>query len=171
MLAKSTILTENQISCLYRSMPPRLQSQPWRLTFSTEHQGYSLMTMYRQMENVEGPVLVVVKEFQGTIFGVLTSDPLLIQSRWYGRCESFLYTFKPDFHVYGPSFLNENCIFASPTCLMFGGGKDGLSGLYLGEDFCDGSSFMCDTYQNKQLSKDENFLIRAVEIWTFFDKF
>lgn len=122
------------------------------------------------MENAEGPVLIVVKDFQGTIFGVLTSDPLLIQPRWYGRVESFLYTFKPDLCTYGPTFANENCIFAGPSYLMFGGSKNGMTGLFIGDDFCYGSSFMCDTYGNKPLSKSEDFLIRSVEMWTFFDK-
>lgn len=170
LLSESRILTEEQIVELYQSMPCRLQSQPWRLTFSTNEHGYSLMTMFRLMENVEGPVLVVVKDFQGTIFGVLTSDPLLIQPRWYGRSESFLYSFKPDLRTYGPTFANENCIFASPSYLMFGGSKNGMTGLYIGDDFCDGSSFMCDTYGNKPLSKNEDFLIRSVEMWSFFEK-
>ncbi|XP_028968315.1 nuclear receptor coactivator 7-like [Galendromus occidentalis] len=171
MLDKSKILTRGNIIDLYNSMPARLQCAPWKLTYSTHVNGYSLLTMYRLMESVEGPVLVVVKDFQGTVFGVLTTDPLLIKPRWFGHLDSFLYTFKSKFRTYGPTFANYNCIACTPTCVRFGGSRSGLSGLYLGDDFCDGSSHVCDTYNNGILSKSEYFLIRSVEMWTFFDKF
>lgn len=169
MRSSSRILTDANISDLYRVMPLRLQSAPWKLTYSTDVDGYSLLTMYRLMGSVEGAVLVVVKEFQGTVFGVLTSDPPLIKPKWFGRAESFLYTFKPDFRTYQPTHWNYNFIHCEPTSVRFGGSRSGLSGLYLGDDFFDGSSHVCETYDNEILSKSEYFLIRSVEMWTFHE--
>lgn len=172
MLDDSNILHEDQLIELHNSLPGKLQCQPWRLTYSTDLHGYSLNTMFRNMALVDGPVLLIVKDFQNSVFGVLTSDPLMIKSKWYGRCESFLFTFKNgDFRRYGPTFMNENCIYCSSNCLMFGGSQSGRSGLYLNEDFCDGLSQDCDTYGNKPLANSEDFLIRAVEMWTFYEQY
>lgn len=39
-----------------------MQGYPWRLTYSTVRHGTSLKTLYRSLQDVDSPVLLVVKD-------------------------------------------------------------------------------------------------------------
>lgn len=48
-----------QLAC---RLPARVQGYPWRLAYSTVKHGTSLKTLYRNLADVDGPVLLVIKD-------------------------------------------------------------------------------------------------------------
>jgi hypothetical protein len=61
--------------------------------------------------------------------------------------------------------VNEYFQFSKDECLAFGGG--GNFGLWIDNEFSFGSSHSCTTFDNEQLSSDEDFMIYAVELYGF----
>ena len=47
---------------LNQYMPARTIRYPWTLIYSTEQHGFSLKTLYRDMQGVDSPVMLVVKD-------------------------------------------------------------------------------------------------------------
>uniref|UniRef100_A0A3P9PBR6 TLDc domain-containing protein n=1 Tax=Poecilia reticulata TaxID=8081 RepID=A0A3P9PBR6_POERE len=66
-------------------MPPKTQGYPWQLVHSTAIHGRSRQTLYRNTANLDSPVLLVVKDMFKKVFGAF--------------CETFLFSFGPDFQV------------------------------------------------------------------------
>ena len=47
---------------LNQYMPQRTIGYPWTLIYSTEEHDFSLKTLYRDMQGVDSPVMLVVKD-------------------------------------------------------------------------------------------------------------
>ena len=77
MCDPSTVLSGDMAKSLFGRMPPKIQSQPWKLAFSTQTDGFSLQNLYRTLEgDVDAPVLVVIADATGDVFGAyLTCVP------------------------------------------------------------------------------------------------
>uniref|UniRef100_A0A3P9AYP3 Nuclear receptor coactivator 7 n=1 Tax=Maylandia zebra TaxID=106582 RepID=A0A3P9AYP3_9CICH len=80
-------------------MPARTQGYQWQLVYSTAVHGSSLKTLYRNMAEVDSPVLLVVKDMHKKVFGAFSSDPFRVSKYCYGTGETFLFSFNPDFQV------------------------------------------------------------------------
>ena len=52
-------------------------------------------------------------------------------------------------------------------CLMFGGGTDGKTGLYIDQDLLMGNSEKCLTFENEPLCDTNSFMIFTLEIYSF----
>lgn len=48
-------------------LPPRVTGYSWRLAFCTSRDGFSLRSLYRQMEGHSGPVLLVLRDQDGQV--------------------------------------------------------------------------------------------------------
>lgn len=48
-------------------LPPRVTGYSWSLAFCTARDGFSLQSLYRQMEGHSGPVLLVLKDQDGQV--------------------------------------------------------------------------------------------------------
>ena len=53
-----------QLAC---RLPARVQGYPWRLAYSTVKHGTSLKTLYRNLQDVDSPVLLVVKDMDNQV--------------------------------------------------------------------------------------------------------
>ncbi|XP_076349686.1 oxidation resistance protein 1-like isoform X3 [Tachypleus tridentatus] len=162
----SEILTEEHCRELAKHLPPRVEGCPWILIYSSFKHGFSLKTLYREMAKFETPVILVVIDNEGTVFGVLTSCSLKISEHFYGTGESFLFRFSSAFQHYCWTTKNTYFIKGDMNSLAFGAGS-GQFGLWLDEDLFHGRSHNCETYENDTLSTHEDFVVKGIEAWGF----
>uniref|UniRef100_A0A8D0E722 Oxidation resistance protein 1 n=1 Tax=Salvator merianae TaxID=96440 RepID=A0A8D0E722_SALMN len=162
----SELLQLEQIEKLTKHLPPRTIGYPWTLVYSTAKHGMSLKTLYRTMTGLDTPVLMVIKDSDGQIFGALASEPFKVSDGFYGTGETFLFTFCPDFEIF--KWTGDNMFFlkGDMDALAFGGGG-GEFALWLDGDLYHGRSHSCKTFGNRTLSKKEDFIIQDIEIWGF----
>uniref|UniRef100_UPI0037E92121 oxidation resistance protein 1a isoform X2 n=1 Tax=Semicossyphus pulcher TaxID=241346 RepID=UPI0037E92121 len=162
----SDLLEADQIEKLAKNLPPRTIGYPWTLAFGTSKHGMSIKTLYRAMQGQDTPVLMVIKDSDGQVFGALASEPFKISDGFYGTGETFLFTFNPEFEVYKWTGDNMFFIKGDMDSLAFGGGS-GEFGLWLDGDLYHGRSHSCKTFGNPMLSKKEDFYVQDIEIWAF----
>uniref|UniRef100_H3CS02 Oxidation resistance protein 1 n=1 Tax=Tetraodon nigroviridis TaxID=99883 RepID=H3CS02_TETNG len=162
----SDLLEAHQIEKLAKNLPPRTIGYPWTLAFGTSKHGMSIKTLYRAMQGQDTPVLMVIKDSDGQVFGALASEPFKVSEGFYGTGETFLFTFNPEFEVYRWTGDNMFFIKGDMDSLAFGGGS-GEFGLWLDGDLYHGRSHSCKTFGNPMLSKKEDFFVQDIEIWTF----
>ncbi|XP_039592907.1 oxidation resistance protein 1-like isoform X2 [Polypterus senegalus] len=162
----SDLLLPDQIEKLAKHLPPRTIGYPWTLAFSTAKHGMSIKTLYRTMAAQDSPVLMVIKDSDGQIFGAVASEPFKVSDCFYGTGETFLFTFCPDFEVFKWTGDNMFFIKGDMDSLAFGGGS-GEFGLWLDGDLYHGRSHSCKTFANHTLSKKEDFFVQDIEIWSF----
>ncbi|XP_072250978.1 oxidation resistance protein 1a isoform X2 [Leuresthes tenuis] len=162
----SDLLEADQIEKLAKNLPPRTIGYPWTLAFGTSKHGMSIKTLYRAMQGQDTPVLLVIKDSDGQVFGALASEPFKVSDGFYGTGETFLFTFNPEFEVYKWTGDNMFFIKGDMDSLAFGGGS-GEFGLWLDGDLYHGRSHSCKTFGNPMLSKKEDFFVQDIEIWAF----
>ncbi|KAM9852527.1 oxidation resistance protein 1a isoform 2-T2 [Aulostomus maculatus] len=162
----SDLLEAHQIEKLARNLPPRTIGYPWTLAFGTSKHGMSIKTLYRAMQGQDTPVLLVIKDSDGQVFGALASEPFKVSDGFYGTGETFLFTFNPEFEVFKWTGDNMFFIKGDMDSLAFGGGS-GEFGLWLDGDLYHGRSHSCKTFGNPMLSKKEDFYVQDIEIWAF----
>ncbi|MBN3276971.1 OXR1 protein, partial [Polyodon spathula] len=162
----SVLLEDPHIEKLAQYLPARTQGYPWRLAYSTAVHGTSLKTLYRNMADLDSPVLLVIKDMDNQVFGALTSHPFKVSDHCYGTGETFFYSFNPEFKVFRWSGENSYFIKGNIDSLQLGGGG-GYFGLWLDSDLYHGSSYPCETFSNEPLSKKEDFIVQDLEVWAF----
>uniref|UniRef100_A0A1A8D5D3 Oxidation resistance protein 1 n=2 Tax=Nothobranchius TaxID=28779 RepID=A0A1A8D5D3_NOTKA len=162
----SELLEVNQIEKLAGHLPPRTIGYPWTLAFGTSKHGMSIKTLYRAMQGQDTPILLVIKDSDGQVFGALASEPFKVSDGFYGTGETFLFTFNPEFEVFKWTGDNMFFIKGDMDSLAFGGGS-GEFGLWLDGDLYHGRSHSCKTFGNPMLSKKEDFYVQDIEVWAF----
>ncbi|XP_067567594.1 oxidation resistance protein 1 isoform X1 [Pseudorca crassidens] len=162
----SELLLPDQIEKLTKHLPPRTIGYPWTLVYGTGKHGTSLKTLYRTMTGLDTPVLMVIKDSDGQVFGALASEPFKVSDGFYGTGETFVFTFCPQFEVFKWTGDNMFFIKGDMDSLAFGGGG-GEFALWLDGDLYHGRSHSCKTFGNHTLSKKEDFFIQDIEIWAF----
>ncbi|XP_039869053.1 nuclear receptor coactivator 7-like isoform X2 [Simochromis diagramma] len=161
----SLLLDDHHLEKLAAQMPARTQGYQWQLVYSTAVHGSSLKTLYRNMAEVDSPVLLVVKDMHKKVFGAFSSDPFRVSKYCYGTGETFLYSFNPNFQVYKWSGVNSYFVSGNRDSLQLGGGGSGFA-LWLDADLYRGSSFSSPTFHNAPLSTNEDFIVQDLEVWT-----
>uniref|UniRef100_A0A673KKS1 Nuclear receptor coactivator 7-like n=1 Tax=Sinocyclocheilus rhinocerous TaxID=307959 RepID=A0A673KKS1_9TELE len=166
LIDHSQILNEHHLEQLMNHIPARTQGYSWKLVYSTAQHGTSLTTLYRQMRELDRPVLMVIKDTDNQVFGAFSSDPFKVSSYCYGTGETFLYSFSPEFQIFRWSGENSYFVRGFLDSLQMGGGG-GPFGLWLDSDLYRGSSYSCSTFCNRPLSLHHDFTVRDLEVWTF----
>ncbi|XP_015793309.1 oxidation resistance protein 1 [Tetranychus urticae] len=166
LIGESDILTEDRRRELARHLPARTEGYSWALIYSTSKHGFSLKTIYRNMVNYENPVLLVIQDTDGSVFGALTSTSLRTSDHFYGTGETFLFSFYPEFRCFRWTGDNVYFIKGDTESIAFGAG-DGSFGLWLDGDLYHGSSNPCQTFGNPRLSKNQDFVVKTLECWGF----
>ncbi|KTF95206.1 hypothetical protein cypCar_00011539 [Cyprinus carpio] len=73
---------------LAKHLPARTIGYPWSLAFSTCKNGMSIKSLYRAMQGQDSPVLMVIKDSDGQLFGALASEPFKVSDGFYGTGET-----------------------------------------------------------------------------------
>ncbi|XP_053601716.1 TLD domain-containing protein 2 isoform X16 [Plodia interpunctella] len=94
LIGTSEIFTMEHREKLCSVLPARAQGYMWSLAFSTSQHGFSLSSMYRKMQRVDTPVLLVIQDTDNNVFGALTSCALRPSEHFYGTGESLLFSFQ-----------------------------------------------------------------------------
>ncbi|KAH9251875.1 hypothetical protein BASA81_010195 [Batrachochytrium salamandrivorans] len=177
--------------CLRAALPPLQQEAgSWQLQYSTDQDGTSLQTMFGRVKDIshrngfEGgmaasPIMLVVRDIHGAVFGAFLSEPPSRQKGYYGNGSCFLWRqqqphrSETDFDARGISIFmatGENSYFVlseSGADLTLGGG-DGRFGLWIDGQLNKGYSDSCSTYHNAPLAtKPGAFQIELLELWSF----
>ncbi|BGP31655.1 oxidation resistance protein 1 [Rhodotorula toruloides] len=168
------VLEEDVAEGVRSALPPRLRLSPrWTLLYSLDQHGISLQTLFanlsRGLKDRDGGFVLVVKSERGEVFGGYCSEALKDSSasrdtraqRWSGDGSCFLWKSVPfppsDFRlgssvrVFKPTFRNTYFQHASSQFLAFGGGEDGVFGLWIDGVFERGWTGTCETYRNEPL--------------------
>ncbi|KWU43053.1 TLD-domain-containing protein [Rhodotorula sp. JG-1b] len=154
-------------------LPPRLRlSSKWTLLYSLDQHGISIHTLFanldRGLRDRDGGFVLVVKTERGEVFGAYCNEALRDASavrgpaqRWAGDGSCFLWKSTPfsphDFRIgssvraFKPTFRNTYYQHASTEFLAFGGGEDGVFGLWIDGVFERGWTGRCETYANEPL--------------------
>ncbi|XP_075146975.1 TLD domain-containing protein mustard isoform X3 [Haematobia irritans] len=166
LIGTTEILTEEHREKLCGHLPARAEGYSWSLAFSTSQHGFSLNSLYRKMQRLESPILIVIQDTEQNVFGALTSCSLHVSDHFYGTGESLLYKFNPSFKVFHWTGENLYFIKGNVESLSIGAG-DGRFGLWLDGDLNQGRSQSCSTYGNEPLAPQEDFVIKTLECWAF----
>ncbi|XP_057678171.1 nuclear receptor coactivator 7 isoform X1 [Corythoichthys intestinalis] len=162
----SYLLQDTHLEKLACRLPARVQGYPWRLVYSTVKHGTSLKTLYRNLLDVDNPVLLVIKDLDNQIFGAFSTHPFRISEHCYGTGETFLYSFCPEIQVYRWTGENSYFVKGNIDSLQMGGGGGHL-GLWLDAELYRGTTTKCATFNNQPLSSQQDFNIHSLEVWTF----
>ncbi|XP_059748533.1 TLD domain-containing protein 2 isoform X4 [Bos taurus] len=160
----SQVLGASEMSQLSLHLPPRVTGYSWSLAFCTSRDGFSLQSLYRQMEGHSGPVLLVLRDQDGQMFGAFSSSALRLSKGFYGTGETFLFSFSPQLKVFKWTGSNSFFVKGDLDSLMMGCGS-GRFGLWLDGDLYRGGSHPCATFNNEVLARQEQFCISELEAW------
>ncbi|KAI6238835.1 hypothetical protein M3Y99_00640700 [Aphelenchoides fujianensis] len=175
---ESQILDEFMINQIVDILPPRAEGYPWVGIYNSEKHGFSLTTMYRKMaewKDEMSPVLLMVRDVEGHVFGAIASSAVLPKEGYYGTGDSsLLFRFTGEYphtrELRSYTWTGENQFFINATreFLSFGAGG-GHYGLYLDADLNHGRSQRCATFNNEPLAGGvkEDFQIQFVEAFGF----
>ncbi|KAG7331682.1 hypothetical protein KOW79_005651 [Hemibagrus wyckioides] len=162
----STLLEDTHIEKLAARLPARVQGYPWRLAYSTVVHGTSLKTLYRNLGELDCPVLLVIKDMNDQVFGVFSTHPFRVSEHYYGTGETFVYTFSPEIKVFRWTGENSYFVKGNLDSLQIGGGG-GHIGLWLDADLYHGTTSKCSTFNNQPLSSQQDFTVQNLEVWAF----
>ncbi|XP_076760170.1 TLD domain-containing protein mustard isoform X3 [Xylocopa sonorina] len=166
LVGTTEILSDEHREQLCRHLPARAEGYLWTLVFSTSQHGFSLNSMYRKMAKIESPILLVIEDTEGNVFGALTSCSLHVSDHFYGTGESLLFKFTPRFQAFHWTGDNLYFIKGNNESLAIGAG-DGKFGLWLDGDLYQGRTQSCSTYGNEPLAPREDFVVKTLECWAF----
>ncbi|KAI9499727.1 TLD-domain-containing protein [Zychaea mexicana] len=166
--------------CLDVNMAERLRSHfpsrvavcsEWSLLYSMDQHGASLQTMYRQLSQHHGPCVLVIQTIDDEIFGAYLSEPVHVQSRYYGSGECFLWRLDSSssvlpLDIYRWTGKNDYLCYSARDYISMGGG-DGRVAIWLDEDLLQGHTESCATFDNKPLATSSKFECLALEVWGF----
>ena len=123
LIGPTEVLTDEYRKQLAKFLPARVEGYPWSLVFSTSQNGFSLASLYRKMVGIESPILVVIEDTQGNVFGAITSCEIRPSETFYGTGESCLFALCPKLVVYPWSGDNSYFIQGNAESLAFGAGE------------------------------------------------
>ncbi|CAM9363095.1 unnamed protein product [Ascophyllum nodosum] len=150
--------------------------------------------MYNNIKQEE-PTYVVVESMNGEVFGGFAASAWSSGCQYYGTGQCFLYKIEGgrtpcesgdaseesaadaaggkaamDGEVVTYQWTGMNTYLQYSDCAglgMGGGGEEAAFGLFVGDDFLNGSTGSCDTFSNPPLCSQRQFQVSQVEIWGF----
>lgn len=166
-MTEPSFLTDAQLVQLSQLLPTSAQFDPLEPLYSTAKHGYSLKSLYRIMlahaEEIRG-VMMIIMDADHQVFGAIVNCPILPSPDFYGNGESLLFTFCPDFRVFSWTGKNNFIIKADIDSLSIGA-SHGHNGLWIDSELLHGVTQFCSTFDNDQLTLNEDFVIFELEIW------
>ncbi|KAJ6229957.1 nucleolar protein 7/estrogen receptor coactivator-related [Anaeramoeba flamelloides] len=161
---KTKILNNEYIEYIYPLLPSFLSQSDWKLLFSTEKHGISLITFYELTSKVTTS-LIFIKTVNGEVIGAFIPIRIKISKNFYGKSSGFIFSLSPTPQYFRWTGKNDYFILTTQKSISFGGGSN--YGIWISADLTDGSTNYCETYDNKKLSQISNFQIAQIEVWSF----
>ncbi|KAJ6240651.1 nucleolar protein 7/estrogen receptor coactivator-related [Anaeramoeba flamelloides] len=161
---ESRILNNEHIKAIFQHLPNSLSLSDWEMSFCTEEDGISLITLYQKLK-FSNDSLMIIQTTDGDIFGVYNPVKIRPFNSFYGTSRAFLFTFYPEFQAFKWSGKNDFYILSTYKSISFGGGSN--YGIYILNDLTYGSSKHCETFLNDELAQNTDFKIARIEVFTF----
>lgn len=187
LLSKSDILSDETFGLLESSLPSGQRGYNWVLRFSLTQHGANYIQFFDKVKN-DAPTYLIVETIRGEVFGGYASSAWKVSSQYYGDGQCFVFHFgeqpgdkglgegeEDDPHCihhftsmtqYMWSGLNTYFQWTSDRSLGLGGGG-GAFGLFLGDDFEEGTSGRSQTFENVPLCTRGDFRVQNIEVWGF----
>ena len=160
--AKSSVVTPAELVEVMGNVPLRYAGCAWERLFSTNVDGVSLGTFYRRMEDIERPVVMLVRDAEGACFGCY-GEPWRIEKSYYGNGENFVFTIRPKQKVWRWTGKNNYFQLGQHDSISVGGG--GQFSLHFDSMFERGSSGICETFNSPSLASKPRFQVVVLEAW------
>lgn len=166
---ESKILTEKKLIEIHSHLPYYHQYKDFKLLYSMDKDGTSLVTMIDSGTEYENTILVA-KSDNNEVFGAYLSESLRVKyNDFYGTAETFIFTFynTDRIRVFPATRSNEFYIYTEPTKIAFGCSDENFS-LSFEDNFSNCFTGTTATYNNPPLCKDNSKSITVVncELWT-----
>ncbi|CAG8628798.1 14491_t:CDS:2 [Cetraspora pellucida] len=122
----------------------------------------------------QGSTYIIIRDKDGYTFGGFAYEDWKQTSKFYGDNKNFLFSARPKLRCYPTTGYNNNFQYLNfgaktlPNGFAMGGQFD-YCGLWIDSDFIHGHSkaaSLSSTYGSPRLSKQEDFLIDEVEVWS-----
>ncbi|VDN11190.1 unnamed protein product [Dibothriocephalus latus] len=146
----SVILDDEMLHDLSQGLPLHWVGYGMRPVFSTDHDGFSLNSLYRKTEEVKNVVLLLIRDTTNTTFGAVLSERMRCSLHFYGTGESCVFHWKPTFKRYDWTKKNYFFMRGAPDCFLIGA-KSGHSAIWFDESLKYGRSEATDTFDNPVL--------------------
>jgi len=163
----SKIITIQDFELLWSWLPQKIAIEDPILLFSTADDGFSLTTFFNKIGSTK-PTIMILKTDQNEVFGAFVTEAWARQTGYFGDRDCFLWSLKPNAKKFGwYKGCTDYFMEVTSKKLLVGGG-DG-SGLELDDEFNNGVTQKCTSFQNDPLTKDgrHNFRCVAVEMYGF----
>ncbi|KAJ6249454.1 nucleolar protein 7/estrogen receptor coactivator-related [Anaeramoeba flamelloides] len=100
----SKILTKKKFEMIHSQIPDIFQVFNLKLVFASWEHGYNLGTLYRlSLKEGNGPLLLIIRTTKpkwGVILGAFLTQNFSISKNFYGKGNSFVFTFDKQFEVF-----------------------------------------------------------------------
>jgi len=190
------ILTEEEVEDLRLHLPSSDRfAGCWCLRYSPEEHGVSLGTLYRQLENIEAAIVVVIETTNGEVFGGYSNVPFSPKVRYYGNHSCFVFNrnstkkrapdeprkaldakhaqnagHAPDYSLnVHPWAVKDNFfVFSDLEGFGMGGGTDEADGFawWIQSEFLRGETRHSSTFDNPPFVDKPDFVIKHLQIWS-----
>ncbi|KAL2554232.1 TLD-domain containing nucleolar protein [Forsythia ovata] len=151
---------------------PQHDLDEWKLLYHSAVHGQSFNTFLGNIQNDEGPTVLVIKDKEGYVYGGYASQPWARHADFYGNMKSFLFQIFPKASIFRPTGANHNLQWCAvnfssesiPNGIGFGGRVNHF-GLFLSANFDQGHTFACTTFGSPCLSKAHQIYPEVIECW------
>jgi len=140
----------------------------WYLEYSLGEHGSSLITFYECQMDLDAPIVMVITDCYGEVFGAYLNQPFNPEINGFtGNRECFLWKKTNDgLKVYCATNINDYFMMADQDFIAMGVDENGVFGLFLDNLLLNGESSPCSTYLNEVLSAKKRFECASLEIWS-----
>jgi hypothetical protein len=140
----------------------------WYLEYSLSEHGSSLTTFYECQMDCDSPIIMVITDCYGEVFGAYLNEPFNPTINGFtGNRECFLWKKTEEgLKIFRASTINEYFMMADQDFIAMGVDKKGVFGLFLDSMLLNGESSPCDTYLNEVLSAKKRFECTSLEVWS-----
>ncbi|XP_022842767.1 TLD domain-containing protein 1 isoform X1 [Olea europaea var. sylvestris] len=151
---------------------PQHELDEWKLLYHSSVHGQSFNTFLGNIQNDEGPTVLVIKDKEGYVYGGYASQPWERHAGFYGDMKSFLFQLFPKASIFRPTGANHNLQWCAvnfssesiPNGIGFGGRVNHF-GLFLSANFDQGHTLVCTTFGSPCLSKTHQIYPEVIECW------
>lgn len=149
---------------LMQELPESCQGYNLKLIYKLSIDGSNLETFYNKNEGYSKS-LVIIKDDGGALFGCFAPAQWLVNLRYYGNGECFVFQLKPKFQIFRWTKKNSFFMYSSTTNIGVGGGS--CSAFYLDGNLDGGSAGDSDTFDCGIIASSDFFQCIDMETWVF----
>ncbi|ETO15017.1 TLD family protein [Reticulomyxa filosa] len=159
----SSICTTRQLTQVIANCPGYAELWNWKLCYSLQKDGSSLVTFFENCKNTVQSILLV-KDEQGHVFGAFVDTFWRNVPEYGGSVDCFVWHFdeQDKLCVYKSTGYNRFYAHSDYNGIIIGEG--GTPALYINADFCLGRTTKCNTFASPPLTSD-NFSIISFEVY------